>query len=105
MLSIGGLLVLASVPQGIATINKRFLSAAHGISLFLLFITGFGALARMQIRWPLPEWVVFKILIWLVLGGIIAFISRKPAKAKMLWWVVLFLAALASYMAIHKPGF
>jgi hypothetical protein len=43
------------------------------------------------------------LLIWLVLGGLIAVVNRKPGLAKTMWWVVLALGVLAAFMAGVKP--
>jgi hypothetical protein len=44
-----------------------------------------------------------KIVIWLVLGVLIAVVGRAPAMAKPLWWVTIALAAIAAYLALNKP--
>jgi putative exporter of polyketide antibiotics len=47
--------------------------------------------------------VLGKIIIWLVLGVLIALIGRAPALAKTLWWVTIALATIAAYLALNKP--
>ena len=47
--------------------------------------------------------MIIKLVIWLVLGGLIALINRKPALADTLWWVIIGLGALATIMVYVRP--
>jgi hypothetical protein len=71
--------------------------------MVLVLLGGFGMLARLGIHWPWPGWVVGKIIIWIILGGIIALIYRLPNAGKALWYIVLLLGAFAAYLAIMQP--
>jgi hypothetical protein len=82
---------------------RRPIAITHGIGMILALVGGFGMLARMQIFWPWPGWVVGKILIWLVFGILVALIGRTPTLAKPLWWSTIALAAIAAYLALNKP--
>jgi hypothetical protein len=75
----------------------------HGVGMVLVLVGGFGMLARLRIFWPWPGWIVGKIIIWLVLGVLIAVIGRAPTLAKPLWWITIALAAMAAYLALNKP--
>ena len=81
---------------------KRALTTVHGISMFLLLLGGFGLLARLGIHWPWPGWVIVKLIIWVLLGGAVAGVTRLQAKGWMLTLIVV-LASLASYLALYKP--
>jgi len=87
--------------------HRKFIAILHGISLLLILVAGFGMLARLQSVNPpggaMPGWVIAKLLIWLVLGGIPALFYRKPTLAKQLWFVVWILAVCAAYLALFKP--
>lgn len=83
--------------------GRKLLIFSHGIGMFLLLLGGFGMLARYGIHWPWPGWVFVKFGIWLVLGGVVALIYRKPKLSVPLWWIVVVLGALSAYMAIYKP--
>ena len=37
---------------------RRHLAISHGLGLLLIFISGFGMLAKLQIFWPWPGWVI-----------------------------------------------
>ena len=82
---------------------QKAAAATHGLGMVLVLLGGFGMLARLGIHWPWPGWVVGKIIIWIILGGIIALIYRLPNTGKALWYIVLLLGALAAYLAIMKP--
>lgn len=76
----------------------------HGLGLFLMLLGGFGLLARMGIHWPWPPWVTGKFVIWLLFGGSVALIYKKPAMSKLLWFVSVALLGVAAYLALFKPG-
>ncbi len=74
----------------------------HGVGLGLLLLGGFGMLARLGIHWPWPNWVIAKLGVWIVFGGLIA-LGKKAGPAKILWFVQLGLVGLAAWLAIAKP--
>lgn len=80
---------------------RRLLGMSHGIGMLLSIIGGFGLLVRLQIGFP--GWIYGKLLIWLFLGGITAFISRSPIMARRLWFVVISVGVLGAYLARTKP--
>ena len=65
---------------------RKPVAITHGVGIFLILLSGFGMLARLGIFWGWPGWVTGKVLIWVILGGLIAVILRKPTLAKPLWW-------------------
>ncbi len=77
----------------------------HGIGLLLILVSGFGMMARLGIMgvgdWP--GWIWFKLIMWFVMGGLLAMLYRSPGLAKILWWVIPLLGALVAYVAIYKP--
>ncbi len=82
---------------------RKPVAITHGVGIFLILLGGFGMLARLGIFWAWPGWVTGKVLIWVILGGLIAVIFRKPALAKPLWWTTIVLGGLAAYLAGTKP--
>ena len=78
---------------------RKRLAISHGIGLFLILLGGFGMAARLGLRFPFPAWMIAKILIWIVLGGSIAFVRKKP----VLVWLCVTLGATAACFAIYKP--
>ncbi len=75
----------------------------HGIGLLLLLVAGFGMLAKLGIK-SFPLWVVGKIVVWLVLGAAVAVVYRKPQMTKVVWIAIPLLVALATVLAVTKPG-
>ncbi|MCB0358984.1 MAG: hypothetical protein KDD44_05095 [Bdellovibrionales bacterium] len=103
LLAFGGMMVGVAdgqSPQG--PLRKRLLMA-HGIGLAIILIAGFGMLARLGIHWPWPGWLIAKLAIWLVLGGLAAALLRQPSRLKVLSLAVLVLAWLAGTVALTKP--
>ena len=49
------------------------------------------------------SWMLVKIVIWLVLGGIIVLINRVSVLAKLLWWLIIAMGASAAYMVYMRP--
>lgn len=47
---------------------KSLLLAVHGILMFLIFLAGFGLIAKINLSWPWPFWIYVKLAIWLFLG-------------------------------------
>ena len=85
--------------------TKRKWMMVHGITLFLVFLAGFGLLARLGVHWPWPLWVWVKIAIWLFYGAFATLLLRCSQKVKL--WAVLHLAALilAVWAVLQKWSF
>ena len=78
------------------------ITVAHAGQL-LLFVTGFGMLAKLGIMgFPWPAWVWVKLVIWLVLGGSSTWIHKMPERATMSLFLVLLLGTVAAFMALYK---
>ena len=101
--SLGAMIYHAKLGQGKAHPLRRLAILSHGIGLFLVLLAGFGMLARLQIHWPWPGWVVGKLIIWLILGGLVAVFYRKPQPAAVWWGLVVILGTTAAWMAVFKP--
>ncbi len=100
--SLGALTLQAYVGKPLDEKGRRLAGLTHGISLLIVLISGFGALARLGLG-GFPGWVWVKLVIWLVIGGIIVLIRKMPQLAGVLWVVLPLLGALAGYLAIYKP--
>lgn len=81
--------------------GKKWLGIMHGVGLLLALVAGFGLLARLGVG--LKSWVIVKLAIWVILGGVGAIASRKKNLAGMLWAFILLLGWSAAYMAVKKP--
>jgi hypothetical protein len=60
-------------------------------------------LARLGIHWPWPAWIIIKMVIWLVIGILTAFIYRLGSAGKSLWYVTILLGIVAAILALFKP--
>lgn len=76
---------------------KKLGAITSGIGLTLLLVAGFGLIAKMGYSYT-STWIIVKIIIWLLLGSLVAFINRKPQWAKFLWWITLLLGFIAILM-------
>jgi hypothetical protein len=79
---------------------KKRLNVVHGVALFLVLLGGFGMLARLDAGFP--GWIVAKLGVWLVLGGIVA-ARKSPAASARALVLVPVLAVLAGWIAYAKP--
>lgn len=97
-----GALLARSMVRNDSKELKRLGSITSGIGLVLIFVAGFGLMAKLYNN-SFQSWMLIKIVIWLILGGIIVLINRVPALAKLLWWVIIAMGALAAYMVYMRP--
>lgn len=81
--------------------GRRWIGLFHGIGLLLVLVAGFGLIAKLQSGFP--GWVIGKLVIWVVLGGIGAMAARKRSLAGTLWVVTIALGMFAAYLARSKP--
>ncbi|MFN3202823.1 MAG: hypothetical protein ACE366_30805 [Bradymonadia bacterium] len=82
---------------------RKPLAMTHGLGLLIALTGGFGLLARLQFTgWPWPGWAVFKLVIWLVLGGLLV-VARKRTGGRVVWWLAVALGGTAAYLAVYKP--
>lgn len=83
---------------------KKPLAAIHGVALFIIFLGGFGLMARLEIsHLSPPGWIWAKLVIWLFLGAAIALPYRVKGLAKPLVLILPLLGALATWLAVYKP--
>ena len=81
--------------------GRKLTGIAHGVGLLIVLVSGFGALAKLGLGFPL--WAMVKIVIWLFFGVVVVLIRKQPALAGFLWWALPVLGAFAAYLAIYKP--
>ena len=83
--------------------NRKLIMMSHGLSLIIMLVAGVGLLHRGYGSFA-EGWVHAKLTIWLVLGAAPAIIYRAPKFAKMLWFILPLMGALAFYFARFKMG-
>ena len=95
-----GALLARSLAHSDSTSVRKLGSLTSGIGLLLILIAGFGMISKLGHSFTAP-WLIVKIVIWLVLGGVIVLINRKPELAKTLWWSILGLGIVAVIMVYY----
>jgi hypothetical protein len=85
--------------------GRKWAGLWHGVGLLLILIAGFGLLAKEGLMQggQLPGWVVGKLVIWLILGGIPVLIYRQPKFAKLFWFLILAFGGVAVWLVLYKP--
>jgi len=98
-----GLLLSNVYTSGLTDSLRKKLSAVHGSTLLVLFVAGFGLMARGGYSFAAP-WVWIKLVIWLFFGLLPLFIKRAPESfKKMLFLMYASLLVLAVYAVLFKP--
>ena len=82
---------------------RRLAGISHGVSLAVLFVAGFGLMARLGMFGEIALWAWFKIGLWLLLALATALLRRKPQWAAGLWVALPVLGGLAAWLAVSKP--
>ncbi|MEE4273733.1 MAG: hypothetical protein V2I67_18805 [Thermoanaerobaculales bacterium] len=82
---------------------RRIASIAHGVALALIFVAGFGLLARLGYFGDIPIWAYLKMALWLVLGLVVLPLKKKPEWAATLWVLMPVAGGLAVWLAVAKP--
>ncbi len=85
-------------------VGKKFVSILHGIGLLIVFVAGFGLMARIGLMggsWPI--WIILKMVVWLFLGVVILIPRYKPTWTKAVWFAVIIAGSFAAFLAFYKP--
>ena len=107
-LSLGGLWFFYATEWNSKIKGRKLLLNIHGISLFIVFVAGFGLIAKLQIPSPWPFWLYMKLLFWLFLGAAPFFLRRgisephKNRKALLAFFVLCMVIVLSVITAILK---
>lgn len=99
------LLTLKATGAAVEGPARKFSFLTHGIGLFLILLSGFGLLARLELIRDLPTWIYIKLAIWLYFGLSIALIKRRGQLGWVLYVPMLVIFMAAAYLATNKPGF
>lgn len=100
-LSYGGLIFRAALNSDNVSLRK-FGGIFSGIGLFLILLGGFGMHARYGYSWS-AGWLIVKLIVFVLFGGLIALINRKPELSKTWFFVSIILGFIATTMALFKP--
>ncbi len=103
ILGFGLIIGMFSVKPGATGGLRKMAFLLHGIGITLMLVSGFGLLARLGLVQGLPAWIYGKLLIWLILGGMIALVKRKPELKYVSSALVIGLVFCAAVLAVSKP--
>jgi hypothetical protein len=67
---------------------RKLGSITSGIGLTLILVAGFGLISKLGHSFT-DIWILVKFVIWLILGGLIVLINRKPQLAMLLWCLLI----------------
>jgi hypothetical protein len=83
---------------------RKFAMMSHGIGLLITAVAGFGLLEKEHLAaLGMPGWVIGKVVIWLILGMLPAFIYRMPKLTRIFWALTIALPVVAAWLVIYKP--
>ncbi len=95
-MTLGGLSALA---QG--TKSRKIFGAIHGIFLVIVFVAGFGLIAKLKLPYPWPAWVWLKLVGWLLVGMAPKFTKSLGPSLTIICYGVL--GTAMAYLALYKP--
>ena len=99
-ISLGGLICRSALNRDDAVFGKMG-GITSGVGLLIILISGFGLIAKLGVGFS--GWIIGKLVIWTVLGGMIAVINRQPRLGTVLWWTIIVLGCTAATLATMKP--
>lgn len=79
---------------------RRSTAMGHGIGLFLIFVSGFGLLARLGLAQAMPWWAYVKLLIFLSLGATLPLAYKQKLPSGTLIKGVVGLAIIAAGLGL-----
>jgi len=82
---------------------RRLAAVSHGVALAIIFVAGFGLLARLGMFGSIPIWAWLKMGLWLILAAVVIPLRRKPEWATALWFTIPIVGGLAAWFAVAKP--
>ena len=97
------LCALAATAGSTSAPLRKLASIAHGVALALIFVAGFGLLARLGYFGAIPTWAYLKMALWAVLGLAVVPIKRKPEWAPALWLLMPVVGGCAVWLAVTQP--
>jgi hypothetical protein len=85
--------------------SYRTLLALHGLGALVALTGGFGLIARTEVAQghAFPGWIWAKLILWLLLGGLVALPYRNRPLARSLLIALPFLGLMGAYLANTKP--
>ena len=82
---------------------RKVASVTHGVALALIFVAGFGLLARLGHFGEIPIWAYVKMALWAVLALCVVPLKRRPEWAPVLWFLMPVVGGVAVWLAVAQP--
>ncbi|HSN56307.1 MAG TPA: hypothetical protein VLT32_16695 [Candidatus Sulfomarinibacteraceae bacterium] len=82
---------------------RKAAAIAHGVALAVIFVAGFGLLARLGHFGAIPLWAYLKMVMWALLAIIVVPIRRKPEWAPTLLALTPVIGGIAIWLAVAQP--
>ncbi len=103
--ALGGMagLSLSGADAEVQARARKPMGMLHGIGLLLLLVAGFGLIAKLKLPFAENMWISVKMILWILLGGLIALFRRAPHLAKPALFALPLIAGLAAVLAFYKP--
>jgi hypothetical protein len=73
----------------------------HGVGLLIILVSGIPLI--MSVTASSHGWLAVKFVIWLVLGGLLTMMKKKPDQSNTFAILAILLAGIAAYFALFKP--
>ena len=85
--------------------SYRTLLLLHGLGALVALTGGFGLLARLTLEGAgmLPGWIWAKLVLWVILGGLVALPYRSHILARSLLFLLPLLGLVGASLASYKP--
>ncbi len=80
---------------------RKWVIGSFVTGMVVSIVAGFGMLARLGAS--MEPWVFAKLGLWLVVGGYLTFIQRKPALGRVHWLTLLAFVVTGAALALYKP--
>ena len=94
---------LAATAKSTSQPLRRVAAIAHGVAAAIIFVAGFGLLARLGYFGAIPVWGYLKMALWAVLALAVVPLKRKPEWAAALWVFLPVIGSLAVWLAVAQP--
>jgi hypothetical protein len=82
---------------------RKAAAISHGVALAVIFVAGFGLLARLGHFGAIPLWAYLKMVMWALLAVVVVPIRRKPEWAPTLLALTPVIGGIAIWLAVSQP--
>lgn len=82
---------------------RRVVMIGHGVAMLIVFVAGFGLMARLGIMSGWPTWIYIKLALWLLLGVAVVLVRRVPEMGRVWLFLLPLVGAAAAWVAFTHP--